>query len=206
MAAATRDAFSQLPKDVQNALSANAGIVLKQFNPAEVGEDTAIQQNIMFATSGGVSTSCVFTYKDFGADIDNCPKNSKEMLQVESVECTMSGTAVTITSEAAVSLLGQADKQTSSSLDTVTPRMNIQDKDFQSLWYVCPYGTKNGFIAVELKNALSTGGLSIQSTDLEKGKFAFSYKGYTSLAKPKEVPFTFYVKADNALPSSLSLE
>ena len=190
--------YAQLPADFQNAISTTAGVVLSDFDPSGSNTAEAIQTSVLFATSGGVNVSCKYTFKDYGSDIDNCPKNTKELLDVESVECMLSGTGVTITSEAAKSMLGLADKSTEISLDTVTPRINVKTSDFADLWYVCPYGTQGGFVAIKLSNALSDGGLSMQSTDLEKGKFAFSYKGYSSINAPTVVPFTFYLKATDA--------
>lgn len=186
--------FAQLPADFQNAISTTAGVVLNAFDPSAPGEASAIQQAIQFATSGGVNVSCKMTYKDYGADVDNCPKNTKELAEVESVECMMSGTGVTVTSDSAASMIGPADNATASDLETVTPRMHLKQEDFKPLWYVCPYGTQGGWAAVELANALSEGGFSWQSTDKEKGKFAFSYRGYSSLEAPDVVPFKFYLK------------
>ena len=188
--------FAQLPENMREALSTNAGIILGDFDPEAPGEAAEIKANILFATSGGVSVSCAMTTRDFGSDIDNCPKNTKELLEIESYECTLSGTALTVKGDTAVSIFGAADKTTSESdVETVQPRMTLKPEDFKTLWYVCPYGTAGGFVAIKLENALSIGGFSMQSTDKDKGKFAFNYKGYSSIEDPDKVPFTFYLKA-----------
>ena len=83
--------FAQLPENMQEALATGAGIMLKDFDPASPGEDEAIRDNILFATTGGVNPTCVATIIDFGDDIDNCPKNTKELAQIESWQCAMSG-------------------------------------------------------------------------------------------------------------------
>lgn len=182
--------FAQLPEDMQEALATGAGIVLKEFDPSNPGEDSAIRANILFATTGGVNPVCVATITDFGEDIDNCPKNTKELAQIESWECSMSGTAITVNASVLASLLAAADV----SDGAIAPRMKLKPEDFKTLWYVCPYGTQGGFIAIELMNALSTGGLSLQSGDKAKGQWAFSYTGYTSIDNPDEVPMKFYLK------------
>lgn len=186
--------FAQLPANMQEALATNAGIILSAFDPANVGTAEEIRANILYATTGGVSTTCVATYKDFGEDVDNCPKNTKELLQVDYWECKMSGTALTVTGDNVTGLFGAADKGGSDVIE-VTPRHNVKPEDFKTLWYVCPYGTQGGFVAVKLYNALNTGGFSMQSTDDGKGNFAFDYTGYTSIDNPHEVPFKFYLKA-----------
>ena len=192
--------YAQLPDALQDCLATSAGIVLSDFDPNGSHEAETIKSSILFATSGGVNTSCVFTYKDNGEDVDNCPKNTKELLEVESVECTMSGTAVTLTDSSALSLLGAADKSGSDVIE-LAPRMDLKSEDFKALWYVCPYGKKGGFAAVKLDNALSTGGFAMQSEDNAKGKFAFSYKGYSSLTAPEAVPFRFYLRKAASLPA-----
>ena len=199
--------FAQLPEDMQEALATGAGIVLKEFDPSNPGEDSAIRANILFATTGGVNPVCVATITDFGEDIDNCPKNTKELAQIEGWDCSMSGTAITVNGDILRSLLGAADKTTGSDdLNTITPRMKFNlNTDFPKLWYVCPYGTQHGFIAIELNNALSTGGLSLQSGDKAKGQWAFSYKGYTSIDTPDVVPMKFYLKA-SASASAVNVE
>ena len=198
--------FAQLPEDMQEALATGAGIVLKEFDPSNPGEDSAIRANILFATTGGVNPVCVATITDFGEDIDNCPKNTKELAQIEAWDCSMSGTAITVNGGILRSLLAAADAQgDSEGLNTVTPRMKLSPEDFDTLWYVCPYGTQGGFIAIELMNALSTGGLSLQSADKGKGQWAFSYKGYTSIDNPDVVPMKFYLKA-SASASAVNVE
>ena len=193
--------FVQIPAKIQQSLATNAGIVLKEFNPNAVGEATQIQQNILFATTGGVNPTCVAELQDDGEDIDNCPKNAKEMQRVISWECKLAGTALTVTTDSALSLFGIADKS-GSEVIKIDPRKQIKPTDFKALWYVCPYGTDGGFVAIKLDNALSTGGFSMQSADNGKGQFAFEYTGYSSIEAPEKIPFEFYLKEKDSLPAS----
>ena len=186
--------YYDLPVDFVEKLATNAGIMLTDFTPATGAYS---QADILFATTGGVNASIVPTYKDYGEDVDNCPKNSKEMKQIESVECKFSGTALTVTTAVARSLMGAADVGT---VDTtkITPRAILASGDFDDLWYVCPYSdntgdTNGGYLAVNLINALSTDGFSMQSTDKEKGQFAFEYMGHSSIYAPETLPFEVYV-------------
>jgi hypothetical protein len=187
--------FYDLPVDFVEKLATNAGILLTDFTPATGAYS---QADIFAATTGGISASIVPTYKDYGEDVDNCPKNSKELKQLDSVECKLSGTALTITTATVKSLIGAADVGT---VDTtkITPRAALAAGDFDDLWYVCPYSdktgaTNGGFLAIKLVNALSTGGFTIQSADKEKGQFAFEYMGHSSIYTPEELPFEVYVK------------
>lgn len=192
--------FTQIPTDTFKKLQLNAGILTTEFDPKS-GELTAT--NIVGATSGGVSFEAVPTFTDFGEDIDNCPKNTKELKRIDMWECKMSGSFVTMDTKVATSVVGAAaiasDDQTK-----VVPHNAIDAKDFKDIWWVGDYSDINvddssagkaGFIAIKLANALSTGGFKIQSGDKAKGTFEFEYTGHYSLENIDTVPFELYIKA-----------
>lgn len=192
--------FTQIPKNTFKNLQMGAGVLLKDFDP-EQGTLTA--DGIVGATSGGVNFTAVPTYSDLGEDIDNCPKNMKELKRVDSWEVKMSGTFVTVTPATAAMLTGPADVDG----NKATPRNDLKASDFTDLWWVGDYsevnedGTKAGkagFVAVHMMNSLSTGGFAIQSGDKTKGQFAFEFTGHYSMDAPDTVPFEIYVKAGTA--------
>lgn len=192
--------FTQIPKNTFKNLQMGAGVLLKDFDP-EQGTLTA--DGIVGATSGGVNFTAVPTYSDLGEDIDNCPKNMKELKRVDSWEVKMSGTFVTVTPATAGMLTGPADVDD----NKATPRNDLKASDFTDLWWVGDYsevnedGTKAGkagFVAVHMMNSLSTGGFAIQSGDKTKGQFAFEFTGHYSMDAPDTVPFEIYVKAGTA--------
>ncbi len=192
--------FTQIPKNTFKNLQMGAGVLLKDFDP-EQGTLTA--DGIVGATSGGVNFTAVPTYSDLGEDIDNCPKNMKELKRVDSWEVKMSGTFVTVTPATAGMLTGPADVDG----NKATPRNDLKASDFTDLWWVGDYsevnedGTKAGkagFVAVHMMNSLSTGGFAIQSGDKTKGQFAFEFTGHYSMDAPDTVPFEIYVKAGTA--------
>lgn len=192
--------YAQIPQDIQDAISTNAGIILSEFNPKSPALAAEIRENIIFATTGGVSVTCAMTVSDYGADIDNCPKNTKEMARIDGWECRMSGTALTIKNGAdAARLFGAADVENESGVDVVSPKNRFDfESDFNDLWFVCPYGVSGGFVAVHLQNAINTGGFSLQSSDDGKGQYPFDFLGHTSIDNPTEVPFKFYLKKTDA--------
>ena len=182
-----------LPENMREAFATTAGTVFKEFDPSgEMNADT-LRKNILFATNGGVTVSCVATYKDHGEDVDNCPPNTIELLDIDAVTCRMTGTALSVTGDNICTLFGHADKA-GVDLIEVTPRMTIKLEDFKTLWLVCKYGTQGGFAAVKMTNALNVGGFSWKSDDANKGQFAFDFTGHTSIAAPRDIPFKFYLK------------
>ena len=195
--------FTQIPTDTFKKLQLGAGILTSEFDPA-TGELTA--SNIIGATSGGVSFEATPSFTDFGEDIDNCPKNTKELKVLDTWEAKMSGSFVTMDTNAAASVIGTAtvasDDQTK-----VVPRNSVDAEDFKDIWWVGDYSDVNddgssagkaGFIAIKLIGALSTGGFKIQSGDKAKGTFEFEYTGHYSLENTDTVPFEVYIKAGSA--------
>lgn len=195
--------FTQIPTDTFKKLQLGAGILATEFDPVTGEVDEA---NIVGATSGGVSFEATPSFSDFGEDIDNCPKNTKELKVLDTWEAKMSGTLVTMDTKAATSVIGTAAVDVKNQTKVV-PRNSVDGKDFKNIWWVGDYsdinedGTsagKAGFIAIKLINALSTGGFKIQSSDKAKGRFEFEYTGHYSLENIGTVPFEIYIKVGSA--------
>lgn len=191
--------FTKIPSDAFQKLQINAGILTTDFTPATgtIGEAGQIG-----ATTGGVNFTATPTYSDFGADIDNCPKNMKELKNLDSWEAKMTGTFVNADTAIAKRLCGAADIGTTDTTK-VTPRNNLADADFDDIWLVGDYSDKNGktnggFIAIKLLNALSTGGFQLKTADKAKGQFAFEFTGHYSMSAQDTVPFEIYIKAGTA--------
>ena len=188
--------FTKIPETTFSEIQLNAGVLLANFTPADGSFELT---DIIGATTGGVSFSDSMTFTDFGEDIDNCPKNMKELKQLDTHEVTMSGTFVTVTAETVKTLIGVADIA-SGDATKVVPRNDLLDTDFTDIWWVGDYSDKNGetkggYVAIHLMNALNTGGFQIQSTDSGKGQFAFSFMGHYSMSAQDTVPYEVYVKA-----------
>lgn len=188
--------FTKIPSDTFQKLQINAGILTTDFTPATgtIGEAGQIG-----ATTGGVTFTATPTFSDFGEDIDNCPKNMKELKKLDSWEAKMSGTFVNADTAIAKRLCGAADIGTSDTTK-ITPRNDIKDADFADIWLVGDYSDKNGetnggFIAIKLLNALSTGGFQLKTADKAKGQFAFEFTGHYSMSAQDTVPFEIYIKA-----------
>ncbi len=183
--------FTKLPENAFEQIQFNAGILVKSFDLStlEVGA-------LLGATSGGLDFKAKPNYIDWGEDIDNCPKNTKELKDISGWDITLNGTYVTITTENVKSMLGAADIAG----NKLIPRNHLKLSDFEDVWWVGDYsrvnsGKKAGFAAIHMINALTEDGFSIKSEDNQKGKAAFSYKAHYSMAEIDEVPFEVYVQA-----------
>lgn len=189
--------YTQIPANTFQNLQMNAGILVDGFTPA-----TGVIGNIIGATKGGNTFSDSTSWIDMGSDIDNCPKNMKELKKLDAHEVTMSGTFLTVTVSTAKLLVGAADIDQADATHIV-PRNDIEAADFSDVWWIGDYSDVNtgdsaGFIAIHLINALNTGGFQIKSTDREKGEFAFSFMGHYSMANQDRVPYELYVKSGSS--------
>lgn len=186
--------YTQIPVTAFKDIQLNAGILVDDFNPA-----TGVIGALLGATSGGVQFQDNMEFKDFGEDIDNCPKNMKELKKLDKHDVKMSGTFVTINAVTAKTLAAAADIDPDDTTHII-PRNDVLEADFKTLWWIGDYSDVNtgdnaGYCAIKLYNALNTGGFQIQSADKDKGKFAFSFEGHYSMKQQDKVPYDVYVKS-----------
>ena len=127
----------------------------------------------------------------------------KEFKHLDGWECTIETTALEISLEMLRLTLGAADIDG----NKVTPRSFLKQTDFGDIGWI---GDKvnGGFVACVLKNALSTGGLSLQTSKNEKGQLSVTLTGHVSAEKQDEMPMEFYsIDADEEPEiQNLSLE
>ena len=188
--------YTKIPETTFKNIQLNAGVLLSAFNPESA---TVANESIIGATTGGVNFTATPTFSDYGEDIDNCPKNMKELKKLDAWEISLSGTYVTVDANAVKSLVGAADV----SGNKITPRNDLKLTDFTDVWWVGDYSDQNGetnggFVAIHMMNTLSTGGFAIKSSDNGKGNFAFTYTAHYSMDAQDTVPFEVYVKAGTA--------
>ena len=191
--------FRKIPESTFKNIVLNAGVLLSSFTPATPTiEDT----NILGATTGGINFTATPSFTDFGEDIDNCPKNMKELKKLDSWEVKLTGTFITSNTSLIALLMGAGDVGTSDTTK-ITPRVDVASADFKDLWFVCDYSDKNGennggYCAIKIINALSTGGFSMQSADKGKAQFSFEFTGHVSMSAQTVVPFEVYLKEGTA--------
>jgi len=185
--------FTKIPETTFQNIQLNAGILLDGFTPA-----TGVIGNILGATTGGFQFSDDPEFQDYGEDVDNCPKNMKELKKLNARTVAMTGNFVTVTPDIAKLLSGAADID---ALDDthIIPRNDILQSDFQDIWWVGDYSDVNtgdnaGFVAIHLMNALNTTGFKIQSSDKGKGQLSFNFQGHYTMEDQDKVPYEVYVK------------
>lgn len=184
--------WSQVTSDSLDLVQVQAGMILTSFNTTTPAAPTA--ESVLCATTGGIQADCVPTYEDFGEDIDNCPNNTKEMKRITGWDCTLSFTALDMSSEVFKAALGAAIKTaaTTAHPESVEPRAQVAVQDFSDLWFVSER-IDDKIIAIQLKNALSTGGFSYKTQKNGKGQLTVTFTGHVSINAQDVVPMAFYI-------------
>lgn len=177
-------AFTRIPENTFTGLQLDAGILLNTFDPAspEVSDE-----DIICATTGGITISAIASYEDMAEDVDNAPLNVKELKKLTGWDCKISTTALGNDPETIRLALGAADKAGK----RIVPRRELKQSDFGTIWWVGDRAD-GGFVAVKLFNALSTGGLSLQTIKNGKGQISIELTGHVSIDAQNKVPMEFY--------------
>lgn len=207
--------YAKIPSNTFEHLGIDAAMLLTNFDP-ETGEYT--EDSILGVTTGGSSINVSVDHIDYGEDIDNCPKNTKELMRVDNITAVASGTLVTFNRSVAERLMAHADWTSSQrtgheAVYKITPRTTVNiNKDFYDLWFVINYSNINtgedaGFIAVHFKNVMSTGGFQMQTTEKAKTQWAFEFTAHFSIDAQDDVPYEVYVRqgADSNLTPEILL-
>lgn len=186
--------FTKISAEAFKSMQVNAGLVLNKFDTE--GQTAVADADIICATTGGITANCTPNIKDLGEDVDNCQKNTVELMEIESYDCKLAFTALNTSAEVIRMALGAADVAGGK----VTPRMTFKtDKttgDFKTIWFVGDL-IGGGYVAVRLDNAISTGGLSLKTTDKGKGNVSVTLTGCVRMGD-ETVPMEFFVSEDAA--------
>lgn len=179
--------FTVIPQSTFEGLQLEAGVLLNKFDPA-TGTAPA-DEDIICATTGGITASCTPTYSDMGADVDNAPVNVKELMHLDSWACSLAFTSLGTSAENIRLALGAADINAESG--AITPRRELKDTDFADVWWVGDRAD-GGFVAIQLLNALSTAGFSLKTSKGGKGQVTVTLTGHVSITAQDVVPMVFY--------------
>lgn len=184
---------NKVASDAFETLQLDAGVLLSSYDLA-APYTAPTDANIIATTTGGISVTCVPTYSDFGADVDNVPNNMMEFKHLDGWDCGMSFSSIKFNAANIAWSLGAADTAnatTPTGAKKITPRRDLAQTDFKDIWWV---GDKadGGVVAIKMMNALSTGGLNIQTTKNGKGTNAITLTGHVSIDAQDTMPMEIY--------------
>lgn len=183
--------FTKVASDAFESLQLDAGVLLSAFDP-ENPYVAPTDSTIIAITTGGINTVCEPTYEDFGEDVDNVPNNMMEFKKLTGWNCTMGFSSIKFNAANVAWSLGASTTSTlANGVKKIVPNRDLALADFADIWWV---GDKanGGAFAVRLINALSTGGLNIQSNKNGKGTNAVTLTGHVSINSQSVMPMEFY--------------
>lgn len=191
---------TRISADAAEKMQINAGLLLNTFdiaNPVEPADEA-----IVCETTGDFSITCTPTTEDLFADVNNAPVNTMEGKRITGWTCGLSVTALSVTEEALIMSLGAADVGGDSG---VHPRDDFELTDFKSLYWIGDMIDDTKLFVVVMDNTVSTGGLSITTTNNGKGKLGLTLTPHASLADQTKVPMAFYIldKIDGTAAASV---
>ena len=194
--------FTQVKPDAFKDIQVEAGVITTEFNPANPMLD---RSKILCVTSGGINPTCKANYSDYFEDLDNVPNNTMEGKQLDSWDCALATTMVDVTPAGVKLGLGAADID-SNDQTRITPRSTLKLSDFTpSIWWVGDRAD-GGFFAIQMLNALSTEGFSLQTTKKGKGSMGLTIMGHFSMNAIDTVPMNFYVVEGDDSSTSIVLD
>lgn len=175
----TAEAFKSIPK--------GSGNILSDFSLETPKID---KTNVVHATQGGVQITYQNTIEDTLADIDNAPTNTKQGAEVSGTTATISYTTPNADPKTIQMAVGTADIDPDDPTHVVA-RLKTVLTDFKPLWWVGPM-TGGGFLVVKILNALSTGGLNLQTAHRGGGSMQITLTAFSDLKNPDQAPMEFY--------------
>lgn len=194
--------FTQVKPDAFKDIQVEAGVITTSFDPANPILD---RTKILCVTTGGINPTCKASYTDYFEDLDNVPNGTMEGKQLDSWECGLATTIVDVTPAGVKLGLGAADIDSNDST-RITPRSTLKLSDFTpSIWWVGDRAD-GGFFAIQMLNALSTEGFSLQTTKKGKGTMSLNIMGHFSMNAIDTVPMNFYVVEGDDSSTSLILD
>ena len=180
--------YTKISQNAFEEMQLDAGMLLNTFDPASPAAPA--DSAIICATTGGIEVNCTPEYSDLAEDVDNAPNGLLEYKHLDSWTCTLGFTSLGVSPAAIKLALGAADID-SQDTTKVTPRRDFQTTDAQDLWWVGDRAD-GGFVAVKIKNALSTGGLSLKTSKNGKGQITCELTGHVSVSHQDAMPMEFY--------------
>lgn len=191
--------YTVIPENAFSGLQVDAGVLLKNFDleAAINGQVGFTDSDIICATTGGINPTCIPTYSDYAEDVDNAPINVKEFKHLDSWECKLSTTSLGNSPELIKLSLGAADIDIDNT-GKIIPRRSLKQSDFTDIWWVGDRAD-GGFVAIQVLNALSSGGFSLQTTKNGKGTVTLEITGHVSINAQDVVPMVFYSIDPNVL-------
>lgn len=187
--------WNRISEDAFNNFAYDAGILVKNFDPSDFAAPD--DEDIVCTTTGNITASMVPTMSNLGDDVNGIHGQFKELEILESWAATMGFTALETGINQLKLSLGAADITPGG--NGVKPRMYLKSSDFETIALIM-FKLGGGMCAAVLRNALSTGGLSITTSKSGKANLAVTMTGFQSMSDQSAPAMEFYEATETVQP------
>lgn len=186
--------YTEVPADVMDTLTHNAGVVVKTFDPDDpkTGAEMKDDGDILFATTGDETISIVPRTADLGEGINNMPPKTKQLLDIQGYDITYGGECLNLKKDTTAMFIGSADvDDTNEKYTKITPSVEVKEDTFSEIWKITNYGDDN-WIALHIYDLFSTGGLTLAVRE-GKGSNSFELTAMSDITDLSKVPVEIYI-------------
>lgn len=179
---------ARVSADFANNVQVQAGIIVSTYditNPVAPADS-----DILCATTGDFSITCVPETEDWFEDVNNVPNNSMEGKRITGWNCELSVSCLEITEETLLWALGAADVGSDGG---VHPRDQYRIADFKSIYWMGDMVDEDKLLVIAMDNTASTGGVDLSTGKNSKGQLALTLTPHASLADQTKIPMAFYI-------------
>lgn len=187
--------WNRISEDAFKNFAYDAGVIVKNFDPTQF--EAPDDEDIVCTTTGNITASMVPTMSNLGDDVNGVHGQFKELEILESWVATLGFTALETGVNQLKLSLGAADVATGNA--GVKPRMYIKNSDFETIALIM-FKIGGGMCAVVVRNALSTGGLSITTSKSGKANLAVTMTGFQSMSDQSTPAMEFYEADSSVVP------
>lgn len=187
-----------ITKEDFDSMQFDSGFLVKDFDPDNFSAPT--HEDLLDITSGDISFSMTPNLVDLGSDVNNLHGQFKELQYLSGwSSVTLSYTSLKFDANTFRQNIGIADV----SGNKIAPRMYLKGEDFQNVTWIGKM-IGGGFVAIVLKSALSTNGISISASKDGKGTTSVTLTGYMSIEDQDSVPAEFYIMSADGVSVTLN--
>lgn len=192
--------YRQLPTDMLNKVTFDAGVILTKFEPKTGAVNRA---DIVGATSGASAFNSTPTIVNLFEDVDNARANSKQGVVITGYDPHLTTTMITVDNTSLSKLLVKCDVSTEGGVTKITPKEGVvPEKAFFDVWVIADHAiatdsdgnTTSGFFAIHLLNCINVTGFQQQTTKDGKATYSVDFRAhYDNESETENVPFEIYM-------------
>ena len=165
-------------------LQLGAGAILKtKYTQGTPINDSWKTTNVLSATNGGITFSAVPNW--YTPTVDGGSERVKQLRYISDWTVTLTFTATEASTDVIKKALGCA---TTTSGGAITGKSKVESTDFADIYAIGEKGD-GSIIQITVKNALSTGGLSLTTANNGNGGIAFTITGHYDISDLETPPF-----------------